>query len=149
MQMQRQIGLDELLSMLVARMDSLAYSDENQKTKFNIIVRAMYRKGLIEDEDIVESIREEHRVLKELGAISEIPSEDVVQAIADSILQWIKGDVEKITQAMDEYEKKLQDMMQKEHEAAKPKIDVASPAILEQLDKMNKGQGSGGSKLIY
>lgn len=147
--MQRQISLDELLSMLVARMDSLAYSDENQKTKFNIIARALYKKGLIEDEDIIESIREEHRILKELGAISELPSEDVVQAIADSILQWIKGDVEKITQAMEKYEKKLQEMIQKEQQSAKPRIDVASPAILEQLDKINKGHGGGGSKLIY
>lgn len=148
--MQKQINLDELLSMLVAKMDSLAYSDENQKTKFNIIARAMYKKGLIEDEDIIESVREEHRILKELGAISELPSEDVVQAIADSILQWVKGDVEKITQAMEEYEQKLQEMMQKEQQSAKPKIDVASPAMLDQLDKMNKGQGSGGgSKLIY
>jgi DNA-binding transcriptional MerR regulator len=109
----------------------------------------MYKKGLIEDEDIIESVREEHRILKELGAISELPSEDVVQAIADSILQWVKGDVEKITQAMEEYEQKLQEMMQKEQQSAKPKIDVASPAMLDQLDKMNKGQGSGGSKLIY
>ncbi|KUK58229.1 MAG: Uncharacterized protein XD80_0955, partial [Synergistales bacterium 53_16] len=80
--MQRQISLDELLSILVARMDSLAYSDENQKTKLNIISRALYKKGLIEDEDIIESVREEHRILKELGAISELPSEEVVQAIA-------------------------------------------------------------------
>ncbi|HAA47590.1 MAG TPA: hypothetical protein DCE03_03765 [Synergistaceae bacterium] len=147
--MQRQISLDELLSILVARMDSLAYSDENQKTKLNIISRALYKKGLIEDEDIIESVREEHRILKELGAISELPSEEVVQAIADSILQWIKGDVEKIIQAMEEYETKLQEMMQKEQQASKPKIDIASPAILEQLDKLNKGKGGGGSKLIY
>ncbi|MDK2846492.1 MAG: hypothetical protein PWR18_1094, partial [Synergistales bacterium] len=145
--MQRQISLDELLSILVARMDSLAYSDENQKTKLNIISRALYKKGLIEDEDIIESVREEHRILKELGAISELPSEEVVQAIADSILQWIKGDVEKIIQAMEEYETKLQEMMQKEQQASKPKIDIASPAILEQLDKLNKGKGGGGSKL--
>ena len=147
--MQRQISLDELLSILVARMDSLAYSDENQKTKLNIITRALYKKGLIEDEDIIESVREEHRILKELGAISELPAEEVVQAIADSILQWIKGDVEQITRAMEEYERKLQEMMQKEQQASKPKIDIASPAILEQLDKLNKGKGGGGSKLIY
>jgi hypothetical protein len=50
---------------------------------------------------------------------------------------------------MEKYEKKLQEMMQKEQQSAKPKIDVASPAILEQLDKINKGHGGGGSKLIY
>ncbi|AER67249.1 hypothetical protein Tlie_1527 [Thermovirga lienii DSM 17291] len=146
MQMPRQISLDELLSMLVARIDSLSYSDENHKTKFNILARALYRKGLLDDEDIKESIREEHRILKELGVITELPSEDVVEAMADSIMQWVKGDVEKIKEAMEEYEKKLREVMQKE-QAAKPKIDVASPAVLEQLDKLNKGKG--GSKLIY
>lgn len=146
MQMPRQISLDELLSMLVARIDSLSYSDENHKTKFNILARALYRKGLLNDEDIKESIREEHRILKELGAITELPSDDVVEAMADSIMQWVKGDVEKIKEAMEEYEKKLREVMQKE-QAAKPKIDVASPAVLEQLDKLNKGKG--GSKLIY
>jgi len=146
MQMPRQISLDDLLSMLVARIDSLSYSDENHKTKFNILARALYKKGLLDDEDIKESIREEHRILKELGAISEVPSEDVVEAMADSIMQWVKGDVNKIKEAMEEYEKKLREAMQKE-QAAKPKIDVASPAILEQLDKINKGKG--GSKLIY
>jgi hypothetical protein len=70
----------------------------------------------------------------------------VVEAMADSIMQWVKGDVEKIKEAMEEYEKKLREVMQKE-QAAKPKIDVASPAVLEQLDKLNKGKG--GSKLIY
>jgi molecular chaperone DnaK (HSP70) len=132
--------------MLVARIDSLSYSDENHKTKFNILARALYRKGLLDDEDIKESIREEHRILKELGVITELPSEDVVEAMADSIMQWVKGDVEKIKEAMEEYEKKLREVMQKE-QAAKPKIDVASPAVLEQLDKLNKGKG--GSKLIY
>jgi len=146
MQMPRQVSLDDLLSMLVARIDSLSYSDENHKTKFNILARALYKKGLLDDEDIKESIREEHRILKELGAISEVPSEDVVEAMADSIMQWVKGDVNKIREAMEEYEKKLREAMQKE-QAAKPKIDVASPAILEQLDKINKGKG--GSKLIY
>jgi len=146
MQMPRQVSLDDLLSMLVARIDSLSYSDENHKTKFNILARALYKKGLLDDEDIKESIREEHRILKELGAISEVPSEDVVEAMTDSIMQWVKGDVNKIREAMEEYEKKLREAMQKE-QAAKPKIDVASPAILEQLDKINKGKG--GSKLIY
>lgn len=62
MQMPMQISLDEVLSMLLARVDSLAFNDENLKTKFNILARAMYRKGLISDEDIVDSIREEHRI---------------------------------------------------------------------------------------
>jgi len=73
MAMPMQINLEELLSMVLARVDSLSFSDENQKTKFNILARVLYRKGLLTDDDVLESVREEHRVLKELGLIQDAP----------------------------------------------------------------------------
>ena len=87
--MPMQISLDEVLSMLLARVDSLAFNDENLKTKFNILARAMYRKGLITDEDIVDSIREEHRILADLGVIQEIPADDVIRTVEEGKLQWV------------------------------------------------------------
>ncbi len=146
MQMPMQISLDEILSMLVARVDSLSFNEENLKTKFNILGRAMYKKGLISDEDIRDSIREEHRILKDLGVIQEMPADDVIEAISQGILQWIKGDVEAIKKAMVEYEKKVEEASKKQ--AGKPKIDVASPAVLQQLDKMSGKNPRGGGKLI-
>ena len=146
MQMPMQISLDEILSMLVARVDSLSFNEENLKTKFNILGRAMYKKGLISDEDIEDSIREEHRILKDLGVIQEMPADDVIEAISQVILQWIKGDVEAIKKAMEEYEKKVEEASKKQ--AGKPKIDVASPAVLQQLDKMSGKNPRGGGKLI-
>ena len=132
--------------MLLARVDSLAFNDENLKTKFNILARAMYRKGLISDEDIVDSIREEHRILADLGLIQEVPDDDVIRTVAEGILQWVKGDAAAIKKAMEDYEKKLQELAKQQ--AEKPKIDVASPAVLQQLDMLS-GKGKGKSKLIY
>lgn len=143
MAMPMQVSLDEILSMLLARVDSLALSDENSKSKFNIITRVLYKKGILTDEDVIESIREEHRMLKELGAIAEMPNDDMVATIADNILQWIKGDVDALKKGMEEYEKKLQEAMSKQ---SQPKIDVASPAVLQQLDRL--GGKPGGGKLI-
>jgi len=141
MAMPMQVSLDEILSMLLARVDSLALSDENSKSKFNIITRALYKKGVLTDEDVVDSIREEHRMLKELGVIAEMPGEEMVAAIADNILQWIKGDVAALKKGMEEYEKKVQEAMSKQSQ--KPRIDVASPAVLQQLDRMGGKQGGG------
>lgn len=141
-----QISLDELLSMLMARVDGLALNQENMRSRFNILGRVFYRKGLINDEDILESIKEEHRVMKDLGLIDEIPADDILKAMADSILQWIKGDVEAIKKSMEDYEKKMQELASKQ--AQKPKIDVASPAVLEQLDRMRGQQKKGGGKII-
>lgn len=144
MAMPMQVSLDEILSMLLARVDSLALSDENSKSKFNIITRVLYKKGIITDTDVIDSIREEHRMLKSLGLIAEEPEEDVVESIAANILQWIKGDVDALKKGMEEYEKKMQEAMSRQNQ--KPKIDVASPAVLQQLDRM--GGKKGGSKLI-
>ena len=146
MAMPMQVSLDEILSMLLARVDSLAINDENSKSKFNIVARVLYKKGILTDADIVESLKEEHRMLKELGAIAEEPSDDIVETIADGILQWIKGDVESLKKGMEEYERKVQEAMAKQ-QAQKPKIDVASPAVLQQLNRMG-GKGQGGGKLI-
>lgn len=146
MAMPMQVSLDEILSMLLARVDSLAINDENSKSKFNIVARVLYKKGILTDADIVESIKEEHRMLKELGAIAEGPSDDIVETIADGILQWIKGDVDSLKKGMEEYERKVQEAMAKQ-QAQKPKIDVASPAVLQQLNRMG-GKGQGGGKLI-
>lgn len=146
MAMPMQVSLDEILSMLLARVDSLAINDENSKSKFNIVARVLYKKGILTDVDILESIKEEHRMLKELGAIAEEPSDEIVQTIADGILQWIKGDVDSLKKGMEEYERKVQEAMAKQ-QAQKPKIDVASPAVLQQLNRMG-GKGQGGGKLI-
>ncbi|MDD2207126.1 MAG: hypothetical protein WCQ97_02295 [Aminobacterium sp.] len=146
--MPMQISLDELLSALLARVDGMAMNEENLKSRLNIIFRVLYKKGLITDDDVVESIRDEHRLMKELGLIKEEPEDEVVNAIADSILLWIKGDSEKLKEQIKEYEKKMQEAAMEE--ARKPKIDVASPQMLQQLDKMsgNSRQGGGGKLII-
>jgi hypothetical protein len=143
-----QISLEEVITMLLSRVESLAVSDENGKTRFNVMMRALYRKGLISDEDVLESVREEHRMLKELGLLQELPKDDVAGAVADGIMQWIRGDVDAIKRAMEEYDKKVKEYAREE--SRKSSIAVASSDVLQQLDRMSPPPGSnrGGSKLI-
>ena len=139
-----QISLEEIISMLLSRVESLSANDENNKTKANIIYRVLYKKGLLTESDILDSVKEEYGMLVELGAISQEPSPDMYQTITDGILQWIKGDVEGIKKSMEDYEKKLQEYA-REEAAKKPKIEVAGANVLNQLDAAT---GKGGSKLI-
>lgn len=148
MAMPMQISLEEIITMLLSRVESLTLNDENNKTRFNIVTRVLYKKGLITDQEIVDSVREEHRMLKELGLIQEEPGDDVVDNIAEGILQWIRGDVEAIRTAMEDYEAKLKEYAREE--ASKSKLTVASSDVLNQLDKLSPPPGSGnrGGKLI-
>jgi hypothetical protein len=143
-----QISLEEIITMLLSRVDSLTANDENNKTKSNIIFRVLYKKGLLTEEDIMDSVKEEYRMLKELGAINTEPSEEVCKAMTDGVLQWIRGDVEGIKKSMEEYEKKLREYA-KEEAAKKPSIEVANANVLNQLDMMSGGAKKGGKgKLI-
>lgn len=148
MAMPMQIGLEEIISMLLSRVEALSMNDENNKTKQNIISRVLYKKGVLTDEDIIESVREEHSMLHQLGLLQQMPDEEVISAIAESILQWIRGDVETIKKNMEEYEKKMQEYAREE--ARKPNIQVAGSNVLQQLDRLAPPPGSGksGSKLI-
>ncbi|MDR1917080.1 MAG: hypothetical protein LBQ58_10960 [Synergistaceae bacterium] len=148
MAMPMQISLEEVITMLLSKVESLTMNDENNKTRFNVVVRVLYKKGLITDQDIKDSLRDEHHMLKELGLIQEEPSEDVLNAVAESILQWVRGDVQSIRRSMEEYEKKIKEYAREE--SRKSTLTVASPEVLHQLDKLSPPPGSGnrGGKLI-
>ena len=134
-----QISLEEVISMLLQRVDALSANDENSKTKSNIIYRVLYKKGIITEADIMESVKEEYHMLKELGVIQDEPKEDMCQTITDGLLQWIRNDVEGIKKSMADYEKKLKDYA-REEAAKKPKIEVAGANVLNELDHASKGK---------
>ena len=80
--------------------------------------------------------------------MQELPGDDVVKAVSDNILQWVRGDVVAIKNAMAEYDKKLKEYAREE--ARRSTIAVASSDVLHQLDRFSPPPGSGGrgSKLI-
>ncbi len=143
--MAMQIGLDELFSMILARVDGITMDSENQKSRFNIMFRALYKKGLFTEEDIFESVKEEHRILKELGMVENMPSDETMKTVAETLMLWIKGDTVALKKSIEDYDKKMQEAMAKQQ---KTKIDVAPAAVLSQLDRMSGAQQGGGKKLI-
>ncbi len=139
-----QISLEEIIGMLVQRVEALTANDENTKTKSNIINRVLYKKGIITDEDIRESVKEEYRMLKALGGIAEEPTEEVYDTVTQGITEWLKGDTDAIKKTMEQYKQKVEQMM-REAEAKKPKIEVANANVLNELDNLNN---KNGGKLI-
>ena len=141
--MPMQIGLDELLTMLVSRVEDMTLDSENQKSRFNIMFRMLYKKGLFDEKDAVDAIREENKILLELGMIKAMPDDKTIKAAADNLMLWIKGDAKEIKRSMEELQKRLQEATEKQRA---PKIDVAPAGVLNELDRLG-GNGSG-KKLI-
>ena len=141
--MPMQIGLDELLSMLVTRVEDIALDSDNQKSRFNIMFRMLYKKGLFTENDALEAIREENRILLELGMIKAMPDDKTLKASADNLMLWIKGDTKAIRASIEEIQKRIQEEATKQ---AKPKIETAPAGVLSELDRL--GAANTGKKLI-
>ena len=140
--MPMQISLDELLGMLVSRVEELAADNENQKSRFNIMFRMLYKKGLFNENDALDAIREENKILLELGLIKSMPDEKTLKAAADNLMLWIKGDAKEIKRSIEELQRRIQEAEEKQN---RPKIETAPAGVLNELDRLG---GNNNKKLI-
>ena len=141
--MPMQIGLDELLTMLVSRVEEMSLDSDNQKSRFNIMFRMLYKKGLFDEKDALEAIREENKILLELGMIKAMPDDKTLKAAADNLMLWIKGDAKEIRRSLEELQKRVQEAQAQQN---KPRIETAPAGVLNELDRL--GANNGGKKLI-
>ena len=139
--MPMQIGLDDLLTVMMSRVEEMSLDTENQKSKFNVMFRILYKKGIFNETDVFNAIKEENKILLELGMIKEMPDFDTIKAAADNLMLWIKGDAGEIKNSLEEMKKRLQEAAEKQN---KPKIDVAPAGVLNELDRL----GANNNKKI-
>ena len=137
-----QVSLEDLLSMLVSRVDELSIDTENAKSRFNIMFRMLYKKGLFTEQDALDALKDENKILYELGLIKAVPDDDTLKAAAKSLMLWIKGDAQEIKHSMDELNKRIQQENQKRQA---PKIETAPAGVLNELDRLG---GNNAKKLI-
>ena len=140
--MPMQISLDELLGMLVSHTQELALENENIKNKFNIMSRILYKKGIFNENDALDAIRDENNMLLELGMIKAMPDEKTLRNAADNLMLWIKGDTQAIKRSLEEMQKKIQEEEAKQNA---PRIETAPAGVLDQLDRLNS---NNNKKLI-
>ncbi len=144
--MPMQIGLDELLGMLVSRVEEMGLDNENQKSRFNIMFRMLYKKGLFNEDDALEAIREENKILLELGLIKSMPDEKTLKSARDNLMLWIKGDAKEIKSSIEELQKRIQEAQEKQN---KPHIETASAGVLTELDRhYQNGSNNAGKRLV-
>ncbi len=139
-----QISLEELLSMLVSRVDELSIDMENSKSRFNIMFRMLYNKGLFTEQDALNALRDENKILLELGMIKQMPEESSLIAAAENLMLWIKGDTKEIRRSMDDLNRRIQEENEKLNA---PKIQTAPAGVLNELDRLG-GKGNSAKKLI-
>jgi membrane peptidoglycan carboxypeptidase len=140
-----QVSLDQLINVIMAKLEGLEMSLEDLKFRTNIALRVLYKNELLTEDNLVEAIKDEFKANTELeGKAIELPDEKAKEMSKD-ILNWIKIDLEEMKKKMKEYEEQLKQLMQ---QADTPDISVAPPDLLNQLDQMKKSNKGNNGGLI-
>lgn len=145
-----QVTLDQLLSVIMARLESLETMIEDLKLRQNIALRLVSKKLGIEKEDFEEAVKEEFDIMEKAGMVEEREAKNSTEAeklMAEELYKWISGDVEELKKQIEEYKKKLKEAIEKEQKGKV--IDVAPPDLLQRLDQIKKSRkGPGGGLII-
>lgn len=140
-----QVSLDQLINVIMAKLEGLEMSLEDLKFRTNIALRVLYKNELLTEDNLVEAIKDEFKANTELeGKAIDLPDEKAKEMSKD-ILNWIKIDLEEMKKKMKEYEEQLKQLMQ---QADTPDISVAPPDLLNQLDQMKKSNKGNNGGLI-
>ena len=143
-----QVSLDQILTAILTKVDTLEASMDDLRIKNNILLRLVKEfSPELNKEKLEEVIKKEFAVTREAGLIDEQAdgkTGEMVTKMADSMFKWLEGDVEDIKEKMQDYRKQLEETMEKERNGNV--IDVAPADFVNRLDKKPQ---KGGSGLIF
>ena len=130
--MQQQIDMSELLSVMMGRIALLGQQCEELQKTVNILARINLENGTFTREKIFNSVKKEYEVLKELGGVDAVPSDDDINAMVENMIATVSGDVDKVKEMVRRHEELLKKRMNEK------KIETADASVLNALDNAKK-----------
>lgn len=140
-----QVSLDQILTALLTKVDTIEASMDDLRLKNNIMLRLIKEVSPeLTKEKLVEVIKAEFAITKNAGLIDGETSDktdEMAGKMADSMYNWLEGNVDDIKEKMQEYKKQMEEALEKEKNGNV--IDVAPANFVNSLDKNPKKGGSG------
>ncbi|MBO8165723.1 MAG: hypothetical protein DRP32_01490 [Thermotogae bacterium] len=136
-----QISLEQILSVLMGKVEALEAALDDLRLRNNIILRLVKNSGELDREMIQKAVKEELEVSKKAGLIEDNKETlSTIDSLTDSIYKWLTGDVEDIKAKMDEYRKKMEEVMKEQESKV---IDVAPPDFVKKLEPKEPKKNGG------
>jgi hypothetical protein len=142
-----QVTLDQLLSAIMSRMDSMESSLNDLRIKTNVLLRLMKEDDSEFSKDrVLEAVKSELEVMKQAGMLDSEDTNEISSSITDGIYNWLQGDVADIREKIDSYRKQMDESA----EDGDNVIDVASPDFLSRLENVKgKSKKSDKGNLLF
>lgn len=142
-----QVTLDQLLSAIMSRMDSMEASLNDLRIKTNVLLRLMKEDDSEFTKDrVLGAVKNELEVMKKAGMLDSEDTNEISISISDGIYNWLQGDVADIREKIDNYRKQMDESA----EDGDNVIDVASPDFLNRLESVKgKPKKSDKGNLLF
>lgn len=131
------MNFETFLGDIAMNLNVIGAQSEQNKTNFNVMFRILYEKGLFTDSDILESFKKEYTTLYELGAIKQVPNDEMMEVFKDNVVMWLKADSNEIKKKIEE----MSEIVEKNHNENSSKIDVVGADALNVLNNASKSNG--------
>lgn len=140
-----QVSLDQILTALLTKVDTIEASMDDLRLKNNILLRLIKEfSPELTKEKLEEVIKAEFATTENAGLI-DIETADktgeMAVKMAESMYNWLEGNVDDIKEKMQEYRKQMEEAMEKERNGNV--IDVAPANFVNSLNKNPKKGGNG------
>lgn len=125
------MSLEELMNMLISRLEGLSASVEDLRFRINIIGSALTDQDVIKKEDIRAAVRKQLNIMKYLGSADNVDF-NTVEGLTESIMNWFDGDMSAIKAEYEQYKKIMEEAEEKIKKEGQ-RIEIAGPGALGDL----------------
>jgi hypothetical protein len=129
------MSLEEIMSVILSRIEGLSASMEDLRFRINVIGSVMADKGSLTKDDVRAAVRKQLNIMKYLGSAEEVDL-NAVEGLSDSIMSWFSGDMSAIKAEFEEYQKLMEETEEKMKSEEK-KIEIAGAGSLGDLSARN------------
>ncbi len=125
------MSLEELMNMLISRMEGLSASVEDLRFRINIVGSALADTEVIKKDDIRAAVRKQLNIMKYLGS-AETVDYNTVEGLTESIMNWFDGDMSAIKAEYEAYKQMMEEAEEKIKKEGQ-RIEIAGPGSLGDL----------------
>ena len=125
------MSLEELMNMLISRMEGLSASVEDLRFRINIVGSALADTEVIKKDDIRAAVRKQLNIMKYLGS-AETVDYNTVEGLTESIMNWFDGDMAAIKAEYEAYKQMMEEAEEKIKKEGQ-RIEIAGPCSLGDL----------------
>jgi len=126
-----EMSIEELMNMLVSRLEGVSASVEDLRFRINIIGSALADQDVIKKDDIRAAVRKQLNIMKYLGSADNVDY-NTIEGLTESIMNWFDGDMSAIKAEYEQYKKLMEEAEDKINKESQ-RIEIAGPGSLGDL----------------